>query len=116
MILIHHEIMQASYLGRRSSEFSRLERVGSSVVLLSVVEVVEVLVVVLLSVNALFLLWRDDPPFPLTVNVDSTTISSNASPNAAEKTRQIHNHVETQLHSKRGINPYPANVENSVNS
>jgi hypothetical protein len=48
--------MQASYLGPWSSEFSRFERVGSSVVLLSVAEVVEVLVVVLLSVNALFLL------------------------------------------------------------
>jgi hypothetical protein len=54
--LIDHDIIQASYLGPRSSEFSRFERVGSSVVLLSVVEVVEVLVVVLLSVNALFLL------------------------------------------------------------
>lgn len=45
----------------------------------------------LFSVRFLFLLCRDDdPPFPLTVNVDSTTISSNASPNAAVKTRQIH--------------------------
>lgn len=50
--------------------------------LLSVVEVVEVLVDVLLSVSALFLLCRDDPLFPLTVNVDCTTISSNGSPNA----------------------------------
>lgn len=54
--LIYHEICQASYRGPWSSEFARFERVGSSVVLLSVVEVVEVLVVVLLSVNALFLL------------------------------------------------------------
>lgn len=70
-------------------------------VLPSVVEVVEVLVVVLLSVNALFLLCRDDPLFPLTVNVDSTTISSNGSPNAAEKPRQIHKHIEAQLPPKR---------------
>jgi hypothetical protein len=71
------------YLGPWNSEFSRFERFGSSVVLLSVVEVVEVLVDVLFSVRALFLLCRVDPPFPFTVNVDSTTISSNASPNAA---------------------------------
>ena len=90
MNLIHQEILQAAYLAPWSSEFSRFERVGSSLVLLSVVEVVEVLVDVLFSVNALFLLCRDDPVFPLTVNVDSTTISSNASPNAAVKTRQTH--------------------------
>lgn len=64
-----------------------MERVGASLVLLSVVDVVEVLVDVLCRVNALFLLCRDDPLFPLTVNVDSTTISSNASPNAAVKTK-----------------------------
>lgn len=54
------------------------------------VEVVVVLVDVPVSVRFLFLLCRLGPPFPLTVNVDSTTISSNASPNAAVNTRQIH--------------------------
>jgi hypothetical protein len=74
------------YLGPWNSELSRFERFGSSLVLLSVVEVVEVLVDVLFSVRALFLLCRLDPPFPFTVKVDSTTISSNASPNAAVNT------------------------------
>jgi hypothetical protein len=86
--------LEAVYLGPWNSELSRLERLGSSLVLLSVVVVVEVLVDVLFSVKALFLLCRDDPPLPLTVNVDSTTISSNASPNAAVNTRQTYEGVK----------------------
>ena len=101
MNLAYHEIIQASYLGPWSSEFPRFERLGSCVVLLSVVEVVEVLVDMLLSVNALFLLCRGDPLFPLTVNVDCTTISSNGSPNAAVKMRKIHKHMDEQLPPKR---------------
>jgi hypothetical protein len=90
--VIYLDITQAAYLALWSSEFSRLERVGCSLVLLSVVEVMEVLVDVLFSVNGLFLLCRD-PVFPLTVSVDSTTISSKGSPNAAVKTRQIRKYM-----------------------
>jgi hypothetical protein len=84
-VIYKQNTLYVCYLGPWNSEDSRFERFGSSVVLLSVGVAVEVLVDVLFSVRALFLLCRDDP-FPFTVNVDSTTISSNASPNAAVNT------------------------------
>lgn len=76
-----------AYLGAYSSELSRFERLGSTTVLPSVAGV-GVLEDVLFNVIFLFLLCRDDPPLPLTVKVDCTTISSNASPNAAVNARR----------------------------